>query len=90
MSVSIRPAYRSGHVPHPPPAVVAPAALFAAVLIAVFGAAYQLQTCSTVSEAPRMVTPTVFAPAQAHAPAQLPAGSHSAQRAHGTAARTTA
>ena len=90
MSVSIRPAYRSGRVPPPPPAVLAPAALFAALLIAVVGAAYQMESCSKVSEAPRMVTPTVFVPAQAHAPAPTPAPAPRAERSHATLPRTTA
>ncbi len=62
--ISIRPAYRPGKVPHPTPAVITPVALFTAVLIAVFGAAYQLES-GTASAAPRMVTPTMFSPAQA-------------------------
>ena len=88
--ISIRPAYRPGRAPHAPPAVIAPAALFTALLIAVFGAAYQLQSCSTLSAAPRMVTPTVFVPAQAHAPAPTPAPAQRTPRAHPAIARTTA
>ncbi len=73
--ISIRPAYRPGKVPHAPPAVIAPVALFTAVLIAVFGAAYQLETGSTAHAAtPRMVKPTVFSPAQTvRAPTPAPA-----------------
>ncbi len=63
--ISIRPAYRPGKVPHPTPAVIAPVALFTAVLIAVFGAAYQLESGSVANAAPRMVTPTVSTPARA-------------------------
>src|SRR5512142_54018 len=72
MSVSIRPAYRSGRTPPAPPAAVAPAALLAALVIALAGVAYR-QACGTAQAAPRMVTPTVSAPAQAHAPASPPA-----------------
>ncbi len=88
--ISIRPAYRPGRgVPHAPPAVIAPLALFSALIIAVFGAAYQLQSCSTANAAaPRMTTPTVFVPTQAHAPAPAPAPAHPTPRAH--APRTTA
>ncbi len=79
--ISIRPAYRPGKVPHPTPAVIAPVALFTAVLIAVFGAAYQLETGTTANAAPRVGTPTVLSPAQAaHAPAPAPA--HTAPPAH--------
>ncbi len=63
--ISIRPAYRPGKAPHAPPAVIAPVALFTAVLIAVFGAAYQLESGSVANAAPRMVTPTVTTPARA-------------------------
>ncbi len=72
MSVSIRPAYRSGRLPHAPPAVVAPAAMLAALVIALAGVAYR-QACGTAEAAPRMVTPTVSAPVQAHVPAAPPA-----------------
>ncbi len=68
MSVSIRPAYRSGRVPPAPPAVIAPAALLTALVIALAGVAYRA-TCGTAEAAPRMVTPAVFAPTHAHTPA---------------------
>ena len=48
MSVSMRPAYRSGRAPAAPPAALAPAALLGALLIALAGAIFQLQ-----SHAPR-------------------------------------
>ena len=72
MSVSIRPAYRSGRMPPAPPAAVAPAALLTALVIAIAGIAYR-QATGTAQTAPRMVTPSVFAPAHAHAPAATPA-----------------
>jgi hypothetical protein len=67
MSVSIRPAYRSGRVPPAPPAVIAPAALLTALVIALAGVAYR-QASGTAQAAPRMVTPAVFAPTHAHTP----------------------
>ena len=72
MSVSIRPAYRSGRVPPAPPAAVAPVAMLAALVIALATVAYR-QACGTAEAAPRMVTPTVSAPVQAHAPTPPPA-----------------
>ncbi len=72
MSVSIRPAYRSGRVPAAPPAAVAPAAMLVALVIALAGAAYR-QACGKAEAAPRMVTPSVFAPTQAHVPTAPPA-----------------
>ncbi len=84
--ISIRPAYRPGKVPHPTPAVIAPVALFTAVLIAVFGAAYQLESGSVANAAtPRMVTPTVQAHSRTPAPPR-PAPAHPERR---TAAGTT-
>jgi len=88
MSVSIRPAYRSGKVPSAPPAVLAPAALVAALLIGIFGAAYQLATCSRANAAQPLAAPAVVAPARAHAPARAPAASP--ERAHGNPAHATA
>ncbi len=79
--ISIRPAYRPGKVPHPTPAVIAPVALFTAVLIAVFGAAYQLESGSVANAAPRMVTPTVQAShARTHAPMRTAPPAHPEQR----------
>ncbi len=74
MSVSIRPAYRSGRVPPAPPAAVAPAALLAALVIALAGVAYR-QVSGTATAAPRMAPPTVWAPSHAHAPG-APAARH--------------
>ncbi len=80
--ISIRPAYRPGKVPHPTPAVIAPVALFTAVLIAVFGAAYQLETGSTGNAVtPRMGAPAVSGPAQATR-ARAPAPTRTAPPAH--------
>ncbi len=92
--ISIRPAYRPGRVPHPTPAVITPVALFTAVLIAVFGAAYQLESGS-VANAPRMETPSVLAPAHsAHqrtpAPVRTAPPAHPEQRTPASASHASA
>ena len=68
MSVSIRPAIRSGRAPAAPPAALAPLALAAALLIAGTCAAYRLSVegfsgMSETGPAATLTTPAVAAPA---------------------------
>ncbi len=64
MSVSMRPAYRSGRAPVAPPAALAPAALLGALLIAVTGMVVQLQT-HAVKRSVDLRVPASSAPALA-------------------------